>query len=94
MADTYLRPAAASRRYGVSERTLSRWAAAGLIGRSAVDGIVLYPSHDIAELIASKLAPRRVVPIAATPADEPTPGDAWRDSDFWAGTAAGRGAER
>jgi hypothetical protein len=62
----------------VSEKTLARWSSAGLIGRVQVveGGAVLYVASDIADLIASKLTPRRIVP--ATPAAEPEPSNDWR----------------
>lgn len=75
-----LRPATAAARFQVCERTLSRWARSGLIGRSQVGAAVFYDSGDIADLIARNTTKRTVVPMAATPAA--TAPD-WRDDSFW-----------
>lgn len=78
-----LRPKAAAERFGVDERTLRRWAERGLIGRSQLEpgGAVWYAAADIAELIASRMTPRSVLPFA-----QPASGhDDWRSDPFWAG---------
>lgn len=61
----YLRPQAAAAAYGVSLRTLARWAQAGLIGRAQVEGCSFYVMADIEDLIGRNVAARTVVPIAA-----------------------------
>jgi predicted site-specific integrase-resolvase len=63
---TLLRPRAAADRFGVSARTLARWAASRLIGRSQVDGIVFYDAGDIADVIERNVVPRTVVPMTTT----------------------------
>lgn len=85
-----LRPAQAARRFGVSEKTLARWAAAGLIGRSQIEdgGAVWYVAGDIAELRDSKLVPRRIVPIVPADAPAPEPSAAWENDPFWAKSIA------
>ena len=86
-----LRPKFAAARFGVDERTLARWARAGLIGRSQVDGTVWYVASDISELIASKLNRRTVTPImAAMPSKPPLPADDWRSDPFWSESEGGR----
>lgn len=77
-----LRPSAAAQRFGVSERTLARWADRGLIGRSQVGNAVWYVASDVDELIASRLTKRTVLPFAngAGQSDQ-----SWRDDPFWAG---------
>lgn len=88
----FLRPRAAAERFGVAEKTLSRWAAAGLIGRSQPSGrTVYYRASDIADLIASSEKRRRVVPIAAGtgPATAPdlSDADAAYVEAFWSGAS-------
>ena len=76
----WLRPADAAGLFGVSERTLARWAAERWIGRSEIGRIVLYRRQDIAALIAAHSTPRQVVTVApATPA---APDRSWEESDF------------
>ena len=91
-ATGYLRPREASKRFGVSERTLARWAEAGLIGRSVVGRVTLYPASDVAELIASRLTRRMVVPMPATGRATTDADDAWRGDELWAGTVAAEGS--
>lgn len=79
----WMRPALAAETFGVSERTLNRWAASGLVGYSKVGRVLLYRSSDIADVIAAGATPRTVVPMTA-PATTP-PADDWRRDPFWAG---------
>ncbi len=76
-----LRPAQAATRFNVSRQTLIEWADRGLIGRSRVKGVTFYLASDIAELIASNLTPRSVLPIAA--AIDTVPADDWRSGPLW-----------
>lgn len=76
----WLRPSDAARHFGVSERTLARWAAGRRIGRSEVGRNVWYRRTDIAELIATHATPRQVVPISA---EQARPADDWQSDDFW-----------
>jgi hypothetical protein len=80
MPARYLRPSAAAAEYGVSEKTLSRWASRGLIGASKVGGVRLLNASDIADLIAANAVPRTLVPM---PAPEPGRDDAWQDDPLW-----------
>jgi excisionase family DNA binding protein len=79
-----LRPAEAARQFGVSRRTLHRWAMAGRIGR-ARDGarMTWYVAADIEAVIAAGLSPRTVVPIRTTL--PPVPDQSWRNAPLWKG---------
>jgi hypothetical protein len=92
MGNDMLRPSQAAARFGVSTKTLERWAASGLIGRSKVGGIVFYPARDIADVVASKTTRRTVIPMTAVPAPMPEPSVVVGDevAAFWAGTVAER----
>lgn len=58
----WMRPADAARLFGVSEKTLSRWADKRWIGRSRVGGrLVHYRAPDIAAVLAAHSTPRQVV---------------------------------
>ena len=88
----WLKPADAAARYGVSEKTLSRWAASGLISRSHPAGLrsVLYRAADIAEVIEAGASARRVVPLApTTPTTRPAAADEL--DAFWSTPTSGRG---
>jgi len=91
----YIRPAAASTRFSVSARTLSRWARFGWIGTSRIGGVRLYRASDIEDLIARNETRRAVVPMpAAAPAPMP---EQWWNTDFWADAdriSASRGGRR
>lgn len=80
-ASEWLRPATAAERFDISERTLARWAADGLIGRAERGRAVWYSASDIADVIAAGATPRTVVPISATATAAP-PAD-WESSPFW-----------
>lgn len=82
----WLRPADAAKQFSVSERTLSRWATAGLIGHSKpADGrLVLYAASDIADVIERGVTPRTVVPIQSQPTMAAADDD-WRSDPLWAG---------
>lgn len=83
-----LRPAVAAARFGVARQTLIDWADKGLIGRARVGRVVLYPSQDIADLIARNLTPRTIVPMASATTSTPAADDsAWQDDPFWTGAA-------
>lgn len=79
-----LRSEVAARRFGVSSRTLRRWAAAGPIGQSRRPGMTFYVASDIAEAIAAPLVARRVVPLPP-PTPVAAPADDWRKLPLWAG---------
>lgn len=81
-ATEWMRPARAAAHFGVSRRTLHRWAQAGRIGRSQ-DGARLtwYVAADIDAVVRHGLTPRAIVPIAPTT----TANHDWRDDDFWKG---------
>ena len=74
----FLRPAAAAARFHVARQTLAEWADDGLIGRSKVGRLVLYPAADIAELIAANLTRRTVVPVRPAAV-----GGDWESDEFW-----------
>lgn len=94
MDSEYIRPAAASARFSVSKRTLSRWARFGWISTSRIGRCRLYRASDIAELIARNETRRDETTVTTTPAPESTLPENWWVTDFWADadlTAAGRG---
>jgi hypothetical protein len=81
----WIKPSTAATRFDVSERTLARWAARGLIGKTGFGRRIWYRAADVAELLSVSARPRTVVPIAArgaAPAE-----DDWRSDDFWKGAA-------
>jgi hypothetical protein len=92
----YIQPAAASARFGVSRRTLDRWARFGWISTSRVGRVRLYRLVDIQRVIDAGTTAPTETPIT-TLAPEPTLPEQWWVTDFWADadlTAAGRGRRR
>ncbi len=84
MTAVMLRPAHAAERFDVSRRTLDRWAEAGLIGRSKVNGVVFLSVSDIEELIASRQSRRTVLPFTTPSVRAQSSGnDDWQNSDLW-----------
>lgn len=87
MSPEMIRPKEAAARFHVHRRTLERWAADGLIGRSRPAGsrIALYVASDIADLIAAGTTGRKVTPITSTAVSAPPPihQDDWRNDEFW-----------
>ena len=86
-----LRPSAASLRFGVSTRTLARWAADGLIGKARRGGMTFYVASDIGDVIAAPLVSRRVIPMPMSDPALVTTSNEWRNHPIWAGMPAGRG---
>lgn len=83
MSDSeFVRPRRAAEMFGVSERTLQRWAQAGLIGHSRIGRVLLYRTSDIADLLASGATSRTVVPISAKSGTAVA--DDWLSDPFWA----------
>lgn len=83
-----LRPKQAAARFGVTERTLRRWALAGRIGRSEVDSQVWYVASDIADVLALGLTERSIIPLK--PQDTTPVATVDMDefaADLWAGTS-------
>lgn len=93
MTAEYLRPADAAARFGVCERTLARWANAGLIGRSHRGRMVFYVVSDIVDAIQHGLQPRTVVPLSADPSLA-RPESNWRDDPLWTPVAPSAAAPR
>jgi hypothetical protein len=77
----WLRPSEAARRFRVSVQTLKRWADRRWIGRSRIEGVVLYRAADIADLIAASSLPR----VIAAPVEQAAPADdeSWRQHRIW-----------
>lgn len=86
MTQRFLRPAVAAETYGVSQSTLRRWAARGLIGSTRVDGIVWFAAQDIADVLAAGAVPR-TASLIATGRRIPSLDDP-RVAEFWRGTSA------
>jgi predicted site-specific integrase-resolvase len=82
MADM-VRPKTAAKQFGVSIRTLTRWADRGLIGRSRIDRVVYLSASDIQELIDSRERRRTVLPFSTPSALTPSANDDWRNSPLW-----------
>lgn len=80
MTADMLRPKQAAERYGVSERTLARWAADGLIGWSKVQRVKHYAADDIAQLLGANTTRRTVVPLVPVQA----PSSDWENHPLWA----------
>lgn len=84
MTNEWIRPAAAAAQFGVSIRTLERWAADRLIEKSRTGRIAHYRASDIADLIASGATPRRTLRVVAqTSAPAPVElGGIWRKASL------------
>ena len=77
----WLRPEAAALRFGVSRKTLERWARRRWIGRSRVGHVVHYYAPDVEVLLTASASPRQVVRVV-----EPTPiapDRSWEHSRLW-----------
>lgn len=81
MTAAYLRPKAAAKHFGLSESTLARWAEAGRISTSLVDGCRWYSCADIAAVIEGGVTRRTVLPMSAPVSSAP---DAWEGLEAWA----------
>jgi hypothetical protein len=86
-AAEWMRPAAAARAFGLSEKTLRGWVKDGKVSRSKIGGCVFWSARDIENLIAANAEPRTVIPIAPRQAAPAARNDDWRDDPFWKGAA-------
>ena len=82
----FLRPADAAARFGVSAKTLSRWAQAGLIGRSKRGRMTWYLAQDVADEIARHFIVLPGVPATSREVASQTDDEAYIEQ-FWAGAA-------
>lgn len=76
MTADMIRPRAAAAQFHVARSTLAAWADAALIGTSKIGRVRYYRASDIADLIATHEARRKVVPAATA---QPDRDESWRD---------------